>query len=497
MNDRGKSDSRVVPVKPTNNAGRPAAEPVEERRLAKGNMGQQNASRTLSRDDDASSALDRVRQTARRDKEARFTALLHHVDLARLWRAYTGINPKAAPGVDQVTWDAYGQDLRGNLEDLLGRVHSGAYRASPSRRVYIPKPDGQQRPLGIATLEDKIVQRAMVEVLNAIYEEDFLGFSYGFRPGRGPHDALDALAVGIEKKKVNWILDADIRGFYDAIDHGWLRKFVEHRIADKRVLRLIHKWLNAGVIEQGAWSASEEGAPQGGSASPLLANVYLHYVFDRWARQWRKRHARGDVIIVRFADDIVVGFEYRSDAEQFHKDLVQRFTKFNLELHAEKTRLIEFGRFAAENRRRRHLGRPETFAFLGFTHMCGKTRAGKFALRRQTIKKRMAAKLKQVKAELRRRRHWPIPEQGRWLGSVVRGHTAYYAVPGNIAAVSAFRKQVTRHWLTALRHRSQRHRLTWERMSRLEARWLPAARITHPWPNVRFDARTQGRSPVR
>ena len=497
MNDGGKSDSRVVPVKPTNNAGRPAAEPVEERRLAKGNMDQQNASRTLSRDDDASSALDRVRQAARKDKEAQFTALLHHVDLARLWRAYSGINPKAAPGVDQMTWDAYGQDLRANLEDLLRRVHSGAYRASPSRRVYIPKPDGRQRPLGIATLEDKIVQRAVVEVLNAIYEEDFLGFSYGFRPGRSPHDALDALAVGIEKKKVNWILDADIRGFYDAIDHGWLRKFVEHRIADKRVLRLIQKWLNAGVIEDGSWSASEEGAPQGGSASPLLANVYLHYVFDLWVRQWRKRHAHGEMIIVRFADDIVVGFQDRSDAKQFHEDLVQRFAKFNLELHAEKTRLIEFGRFAAENRRRRHLGRPETFTFLGFTHICGKTREGRFALRRKTITKRMTAKLKQVKAELRRRRHWSIPEQGQWLGSVVRGHTAYYAVPGNIAAVSAFRKQVTRHWFTALRRRSQRHRLTWERMSRLEARWLPAARITHPWPNVRFDARTQGRSPVR
>jgi group II intron reverse transcriptase/maturase len=363
--------------------------------------------------------------------------------------------------------------------------------------VYIPKPDGRQRPLGIATLEDKIVQRAVVEVLNAIYEEDFLGFSYGFRPGRSPHDALDALAVGIEKKKVNWILDADIRGFYDAIDHEWLCKFVEHRIADRRVLRLIRKWLAAGVIEDGSWSPSEEGAPQGGSASPLLANVYLHYVFDLWARQWRKRQAHGDVIIVRFADDTVVGFQYRSDAKQFYEDLVQRFAKFNLELSAEKTRLIEFGRFAAENRRRHHLGRPETFSFLGFTHLCGETRSGRFALRRKTITKRMAAKLHEVNALLRQRRHWPIPEQGRWLGSVVGGHIAYYAVPGNIAAVSAFRKQVTRHWLNALRRRSQRHILTWERMARLEAKWLPAARIAHPWPNVRFDARTQGRSPVR
>ena len=358
MNDRGKSDSRVVPAKLANKTGQPVAELVEERRLTKGNTGQQNALRTQGRDIDASSALERVRRVARKDKGARFTALLHHVDLSRLWAAYAAISPKAAPGVDQVTWAAYGQNLRGNLEDLLRRVHSGAYRASPSRRVYIPKPDGRQRPLGIATLEDKIVQRAVVEVLNAIYEEDFLGFSYGFRPGRKPHDALDALAVGIEKRKVNWILDADIRGFYDAIDHEWLRRFVEHRIADKRVLRLIQKWLNAGVVEDGSWSASEEGAPQGASASPLLANVYLHYVFDLWARHWRNRQAHGDVIIVRFADDIVAGFQHRSDAERFHADLVERFARFCLELNAEKTRLVEFGRFAAENRRRRGLGRP-------------------------------------------------------------------------------------------------------------------------------------------
>ena len=438
-----------------------------------------------------------MRQAARKDKNARFTALLHHVTVDRLRVAYWAINPKAATGVDGVTWGAYGQDLENNLQDLHARVHRGAYRAKPSRRVYIAKPDGRLRPLGIAAVEDKILQRAVVEVLNAIYEEDFCGFSYGFRPGRSPHDALDALAVGIEKKKVNWILDADIRGFYDAIDHGWMIKFVEHRIADKRVLRLIQKWLNAGVIEDGEWSASEEGAPQGATASPLLANVYLHYVFDLWVQQWRKREAHGDVIIVRFADDIVVGFQHRSDAERFQTDLVQRLARFNLELNAEKTRLVEFGRFAAQNRKRRALGRPETFAFLGFTHMCGKTRAGRFALQRKTIAKRMAAKLREVNALLKQRRHWPIAEQGQWLGSVVRGHTAYYAVPGNIAAVSAFRKQVTRNWARSLRRRSQRHRVTWERMGRLETRWLPATRIMHPWPNVRFDARTQGRSPVR
>jgi RNA-directed DNA polymerase len=497
MNDRGKSDSRVVPVKRANNTGRSVAEPVEERRLAKGNTDQQNASRTLSRDVGASSALDRVRQAARMDRNARFTALLHHVTVDRLRQAYWATNPRASTGMDGVTWGAYGQDLEVNLQDLHARVHRGAYRAKPSRRAYIAKADGRMRPLGIAAVEDKILQRAVVEVLNAIYEVDFAGFSYGFRPGRSPHQALDALAVGIEKKKVNWILDADIRGFYDAIDHGWLCKFVEHRIADKRVLRLIQKWLNAGVIEDGSWSASEEGAPQGATASPLLANVYLHYVFDLWAQHWRSRQANGDVIIVRFADDIVVGFQHRSDAERFQADLVQRLARFNLELNTEKTRLIEFGRFAAENRRRRGLGRPETFAFLGFTHMCGKTRAGRYALRRKTIAKRMAAKLREVNALLRQRRHWPIAEQGQWLGSVVRGHTAYYAVPGNIAAVSAFRKQVTRLWGRSLRRRSQRHRVTWERMGRLEARWLPATRITHPWPNVRFDARTQGRSPVR
>jgi RNA-directed DNA polymerase len=497
MNDRGKSDSRVVPVKRANNTGRSVAEPVEERRLAKGNTDQQNASRTLSRDVGASSALDRVRQAARMDRNARFTALLHHVTVDRLRQAYWAINPKASTGMDGVTWGDYGQDLEANLQDLHARVHRGAYRAKPSRRAYIAKADGRMRPLGIAAVEDKILQRAVVEVLNAIYEVDFAGFSYGFRPGRSPHQALDALAVGIETKKVNWILDADIRGFYDAIDHGWMCKFVEHRIADKRVLRLIQKWLNAGVIEDGSWSASEEGAPQGATASPLLANVYLHYVFDLWAQHWRSRQANGDVIIVRFADDIVVGFQHRSDAERFQADLVQRLARFNLELNTEKTRLIEFGRFAAENRRRRGLGRPETFAFLGFTHMCGKTRAGRYALRRKTIAKRMAAKLREVNALLRQRRHWPIAEQGQWLGSVVRGHTAYYAVPGNIAAVSAFRKQVTRLWGRSLRRRSQRHRVTWERMGRLEARWLPATRITHPWPNVRFDARTQGRSPVR
>ncbi len=347
----------------------------------------------------------RVRLVARRDKDIRFTALLHHVDLSRLRAAFAATNPKATPGVDKVTWETYGQDLRTNLENLLSRVHSGAYRASPSRRVYIPKPDGRLRPLGIATLEDKIVQRAVVEVLNAIYEEDFLGFSYGFRPGRSPHDALDALSVGISRKKVNYVLDADISDFFSKLDHSWLEKFLGHRIADKRVLRLIRKWLNAGVIEDGNWKETIEGSPQGASVSPLLANVYLHYVFDQWARQWRNRHARGDMVVVRFADDFVAGFQHLGDAKQFLKDLRERFAKFNLELHPEKTRLIEFGRFAARHRSERGLPKPETFDFLGFTHICGKTRDGRFWLRRITIQSRMRAKLKRVKTELKRRRH--------------------------------------------------------------------------------------------
>jgi len=438
-----------------------------------------------------------VRHIAQKDKEARFTALLHHVDVDRLRAAYRAVRPKAAPGVDGVTWAAYGQDLEANLRDLHARVHRGSYRAKPSRRAYIPKRDGRLRPLGIAALEDKVLQRAVVEVLNSIYETDFRGFSYGFRPGRSPHDALDALAAGIDKKKVNWVLDADIRDFFTSLDHRWLERFLEHRIADRRMMRLIGKWLKAGVIENGIWSQSVEGTPQGASASPLLANVYLHYVLDRWADRWRRHNAHGDVIIVRFADDYIVGFEHERDAQQFLVDLRDRLATFCLELAAEKTRLIEFGRYAARRRQARGLGRPETFAFLGFTHVCAKNKNGRFMLKRVTIAKRMQAKLREVKEELRRRRHLPIPEQGKWLASVVRGHLAYYAVPGNTDAVAAFRARAIWHWYRSLRRRSQRTRLNWERMTRIANRSLPPARPMHPWPHVRFDARTQGRSPVR
>jgi group II intron reverse transcriptase/maturase len=489
MNERGKSDRPVVPANLPNKAVQAAAEVGEERGRAKGNADSKTRP-GHSAGQDASSALGRVREVARQDREARFTALLHHVSPGRLRRAYWAIRPQAAPGVDGVTWIDYGRNLDANIQDLHARVQAGRYRAKPSRRVYIPKADGRRRPLGIASLEDKIVQRAVVEVLNAVFEVDFRGFSYGFRPGRGQHDALDALAVGIGRKRVNWVLDADIRNFFGQLDHVWLRRFLEHRIADKRVLRLIDKWLAAGVVEDGQWSACEEGSPQGASMSPMLANLYLHHVYDLWVDWWRSRHARGNVITVRFADDFVVGFEYEDDARRFLDELRGRLAKFGLELHPDKTRLIEFGRRAARDRAVRGLGKPETFDFLGFTHICAKSRSGRFWVKRITISKRMRAKLREVYDQLKRRRHEPIPVQGQWLRSVVQGHLVYYAVPGNSDAVSAFRHQVTRLWLKALLRRSQRSRLTWARMSRLAARWLPKSELKHPFPEMRFAART-------
>jgi RNA-directed DNA polymerase len=485
MNGHQKSDRFVVPANLPNKAA--AAEAGEERERAKGNAdGETRPGRSAG--PGVSSELDRVRQVARRDKEARFTALLHHVTVHRLMLAFDDLKKDAAPGVDGVTWRDYEQDLFENLRGLHERVQSGRYRASPSRRVYIPKADGRLRPLGIATLEDKIAQRAVVEVLNAVYEADFRGFSYGFRPGRKPHDALDALAAGIYGKKVNWVLDADIRDFFGQLDRAWLDKFLRHRIADERVLRLVSKWLAAGVIEDGTWTETDLGAPQGASASPLLANVYLHYVLDLWADWWRKHHAHGDVIIVRWADDFIVGFEHRMDAEKFLAGLRERFARFGLELHPGKTRLIEFGRFAATSRSRRGLGKPETFGFLGFTHICAKSRNGRFWLKRITISKRMRAKLKAVKDQLRQRMHEPVPEQGRWLAAVVRGHTNYYAVPGNLQAVAAFRDQIARHWLKTLRRRGQKTRTYWARMHRITTRWLPPARVMHPFPQTRFAA---------
>lgn len=497
MHDRGKSDRSVVPMKSPNKAGRPAAEAAEGSERAKGNSPEGHDDRTQRRVT-PSAGIERVRQAARRDTKQRFTALLHHVyDVERLRSAYLALKRNAAAGIDGETWQHYGETLEDNLRDLSARIQRGAFRARPVRRAYIPKADGRQRPLGVPTLEDKIVQRAVAEVLNAIYEQDFLGFSYGFRPKRSPHQALDALTVGIETKRVNWVLDADIQGFFDTLNHEWLVRFLEHRVADRRVVRLIQKWLRAGVLEEGVRSRSAVGTVQGGSISPLLANIYLHYVFDLWVQRWRRTEARGDVVVVRFADDFVVGFEHRPEAERFLADLRERFAQFGLTLHPDKTRLLEFGRYADRNRRGRGDGKPETFNFLGFTHSCGKTRKGWFTVLRQTMRRRWQAKLREVNTELRRRLHDPIPEQGQYLRAVIAGHTRYYGVPRNGPSLTAFRRALGRLWRIVLMRRSQTAFVSWERMARLMARWLPAPHICHPYPSQRLALLTQGKSRMR
>jgi RNA-directed DNA polymerase len=496
MNDHGKSDRGVVPVNPPNNAPERAAEAEEGRARTEGNTPERNVLRTQGRGG-APSALERVRQAAKGNRQQRFTALLHHVyDVEHLRAAYFAVKRDAAAGIDGETWQHYGADLETHLHDLSGRLKRGAYRAKPVRRAYIRKTDGRPRPLGVPALEDKIVQRAVVAVLNAIYETDFLGFSYGFRPGRSPHQALDALTVGIMTRKVNWVLDADIRAFFDTLDHGWSVRFIEHRVADRRVVRLIQKWLNAGVLEEGERTVSEGGTVQGGSISPLLANIYLHYVFDLWTHRWRQRQAHGDVVAVRSADDFVVGFEQRDDAEQFLADLRERLARFGLTLHPDKTRLIEFGRFAAQHRQARGEGRPESFNFLGFTHRCATTRKGGFTVLRRTMRQRWQAKLHAVKLELRRRMHQPLPELGAYVRAVIAGHVRYYGVPMNGPSLYAFAKAVTRLWWRALARRSQRH-LPWHRMQRYVARWIPPVRICHPYPLVRFGVVTQGGSRMR
>ncbi len=489
MNGGGESYSGIVPAKqPNESLGRPQ-EAVEGRPLTKENMEQLNLCRTPSRESEPN-GLDRVRQAAKEDKGLRFTALLHHVNVDLLRSSYQSLKKRAAAGVDGVTWEEYGEDLEVRLADLHGRIHRGAYHAKPSRRVWIPKADGRQRPLGIAALEDKIVQHAVGRVLNQIWEEDFLGFSYGFRPGRSQHEALDALYVGITQKKVNWVLDLDIRSFFDRMSQEWLIQFVEHRIQDKRIVRLIQKWLKAGVIEDGRWFETKEGTPQGSVISPILANLYLHYVLDVWTEAWRKKVACGDVIIVRYADDAVLGFQYREDAEQFLRQLQERLAKFGLELHPDKTRLIEFGRYAAERRKRRGEGKPETFNFLGFTHICGCSRqTGYFTVIRKTIGKRMGAKLKDIQQKLRQRRHESIAVTLAWLILVVRGFFQYHAVPENEERLKAFRNDVLRLWRRQLRRRSQRSRWTWERFRERLGNRLPAVEILHPWPPERFAAR--------
>ena len=492
MHGRGKSDFAIVAVKPANKAEQlgaeqsaaepTATEPVERRAETKGNADQHSTYLAQSWTS-VSQALERIRRVAKERKKEKFTSLLHHISIDLLDEAFSELKQDAAPGIDGLTWRDYEQNLERNLEDLHARIHRGAYRALPSRRTYIPKPDGRQRPLAIAALEDKIVQRATAAVLNAIYEEDFLGFSYGFRPGRSTHNALDALDVGINSTKVNWIVDADIRSFFDEISQEWLVRFLEHRIGDRRIIRLIQKWLKVGVLEDGIVTVRDRGTGQGSVISPLLANIYLHYVLDLWAERWRRREAAGDMIIVRYADDFIGGFQHKADARRFLDEMRKRLQEFALALHPEKTRLIEFGRFAARDRKERGLGKPETFNFLGFTFICGKSRTGKFQLKRKTRRDRMQAKLRMVKEEMRRRMHQPIPVQGNWLHKVVKGYFNYHAVPTNFRALAAFRAAIAKRWLRILTRRSDTANLNWTRMNKLIDDWLPQPRILHAWPS--------------
>ena len=491
MHDREKSDAAIVAEKPTNKARArtaPAAEPVEPRAATKRNAAEQSTYRTQGRKR-VSQALNRVRQAARLRKKEKFTALHHHLSIDLLREAFYALKRGAAPGVDDLTWATYATDLDRNLTDLHARVHGGTYRALPARRTYIPKADGRQRPLAVVALEDKIVQRATAAVLNSIYEEEFLGFSYGFRPKRGQHDALDALIVGISSKRVNFILDADVRSFFDEVSQSWLIRFVEHRIGDPRITRLIQKWLKAGILEDGIVTTSDKGTGQGSVISPLLANIYLHYAFDLWADRWRRREAAGDMIIVRYADDIVVGFEHETDARRFWDAMQMRLEEFALALNPDKTRLIEFGRHAVDRRARKGLGKPETFNFLGFKLICSHSRSGKFLLKRKSRRDRMRTKLREIGEELMRRRHQPIPAQGKWLALVVRGYFMYHAVPTNLASLSAFRYYAKCLWLHVLRSRSQKAKFAWERIEKLADDWLPKPQILHPWPNQRFSVR--------
>lgn len=485
MHGRGKSDGPIIPEKSPNKANE-AAEEMEGRGLAKGSLLEQNARRTQCRES-VNNALERIRQVSKKDKGTQFTALFHHIyNVEALRNAYYGLKRSAAAGADGQTWSGYGENLDENLQDLSRRLGQGAYRPMPVRRVFIPKTDGTKRPLGVPALEDKIVQTAAVGVLNAIYEPLFIGFSYGFRPGRSQHHALDAVSVGITRKKVSWILDADIRGFFDAIDHECLIRLIRMKIGDPRLIRLIQKWLKAGVLWDGTITQTETGTPQGGSVSPVLANIYLHYAYDTWAQKWRKQTAKGDAVFIRYADDSIAGFQYEADARRFLDDLRKQFHEYGLELHPEKTRILEFGRFAAGNREKRKLPKPETFDFLGLTHICGKTRNGDFQIRRMTARKRKARKLKEIKDELARKMHHAIPEVGKWLASVIRGHMQYYSVPTNYRAIASFRREVIRIWRYTLTRRSHKADVTWPRMKRLADSWLPKPRIVHPWPNQRL-----------
>ena len=498
MHGMEKSDSVIVAEKSANKGTPVPAESMEPRAEPKGNPEGQSTRRAQDRGS-VSQAADRIRQFVQREPRERLTALLHHVTVDALRWAFFELKKDAAAGADGMTWRMYEEGLEGRLADLHDRVHSGAYRATPSRRVNIPKPDGGTRPVGVAAIEDKTVQKAVTEIiLTPIYEAEFLGFSYGFRPGRGAHNALDALAVGLTRRKINWVVDCDIRAFFDNVSRDWLIRFLEQCIADKRVIRLIIKWLNAGVMEAGEWRDDLRGTPQGSVISPILANIYLHYVLDLWfQKKWRSREAEGDAIIVRYADDFVVGFQHKRDAERCLNAVKERFGSFELELHPDKTRLIEFGRFAMKDRRKRGFGRPETFDFLGFTHYCNKTTEGYFQMGRKPVAKRMTRTLKRIKEELRWRMHHDVVATAKWLGRVVNGWLNYYAVPTSFRYLRCFCHRLERLWLRKLRRRSQKDRYKWDDLVRLRDKYWPKLEIRHPWPNQRLAVTaTQGWSPV-
>jgi RNA-directed DNA polymerase len=481
-----ESDALVVAKKPGNTRVTPV-DLVEQRGAANGKI------RPTKRMPDSAPGLcaqlvERIGQRAKERKGERFTNLLSHIKAPLLKKAYERLRKDAATGIDQETWAMFGEQLDERLLDLEDRVQRGSYHPQPVRRVYIPKADGKQRPLGIPAVEDKVVQQAGRMLMEPIYEQgEFEGFSYGFRPGRSQHKALDALAVAIDRKKVNWVLDADIRAFFDTIDHAWMRKFIEHRIGDQRFVRLLMKWLHAGVMEDDELREVKEGTPQGGIISPLLSNVFLHYALDLWACQWRKRHARGEVYIVRYADDFVMGFEFESDARAMRAALAARLASFCLELHPEKTRVIRFGRLARRDCRQDGRTKPETFDFLGFTHICGTSRGGGFQLRRRTARKKREAKLATLQVELKARRHHRVVEQYRWLSAVIRGHVQYYGVPTNLPALKTFRGHLEYAWHHSLQRRSQRAQWTDAERKRFQERYpLPRPRIVHPWPSQRW-----------
>lgn len=491
-----ESDAGMVPEKPAKTRVTPV-ESVEERAAAEGKSAHGDARRAQDRGR-APTQVERIGQRAQGREGERFNNLLSALKVPLLKEAYQRLRRSAAPGVDGVTWDEYGEHLDARVLDLQDRIHRGSYHPQPVRRVHIPKGDGRTRPLGIPALEDKVVQQAVRMVLEPIFEAAFKGFSYGFRPGRSQHDALNALAEAISRK-VNWVLDADIRSFFDTIDHGWMQQFLEHRIADRRMVRLLMKLLHSGVMEDGELREVEEGAPQGGNVSPLMANIYLHYALDLWVHQWRKRYARGEVYIVRYADDFVMGFQHEQDALAMREALASRLAKFGLELHPDKTRVLRFGRFAHEKCEREGHKRPETFDFLGFTHIAGQDRRGAFQLKRRTSRKKRKAKLEGLREQMRRRRHQPVPMQHAWLSSVLRGHYRYYGVPTNSRALGSLRERVRQSWHDQLQRRSQRARWDAAQHAAFARRFpLPLPKIHHPWPSLRH-ARpsTRGGSPVR